>query len=127
MDNREIVNYEIIKIAVDKGYKGYNTYHQLIEWVFSELNENIIENNIQHLEFWYNLLKDCPLAYEFKGRVLEWFRILKYDLYINSMNTYFGYRISYNCNPSNAGNIGDSYNDAEHKGILEIFKMLKNE
>jgi len=51
------------------------TYHQLIEWVFEK---KFMTPKLQHiysefewLEMWYDVLKDCPLKFEYKGRVRE--------------------------------------------------------
>ena len=108
-------------------YISAPTYHQLINWIFTfkgVLATNAGDNyqdeqeiaNIEQtaiwLELWYNHLKDCPLAYEFKGRLLEWIRNNSEFSRLNLVELV-------DFENSN------SYKEAEHQGIIEIFNLLK--
>jgi ribosomal protein S27AE len=85
-------------------------------------------------------IKSYPLKYEFKGRLLEWLRKQKFSLFCHPYKKeYFHYtiiksgeNITYN-NSKLYGGIGlgegikfKTYEEAEHQGILEIFKRMKN-
>ncbi len=109
------------------------TYHQLIDWVFN-VNEDGIpttKQQLDRLELWYNLLKDCPLKNEFKGRLIEWFR--SNDLYIQ---TYWNKSHKVTVSILNDceitvhtdlfGEYFNSYKEAEHEGVLEMFKLMNN-
>ena len=103
MHNREeIVTLHLAKIAKEKNYpqnskygEDHNeinfiavapTYYKLITWIFSENNKvdcsvfaerakkEELSIQIEWLEFWYNLLKDCPLKSYFIYELLKWFR-----------------------------------------------------
>jgi hypothetical protein len=107
------------------------TYHQLIDWVFEDAEKHINLNpktTWGWIEFWYNLLKECPLKYEFKGRLLEWFRDNNITLSVTNLQdeNYSALVID------NKGSIKldgftlwNNYKEAENEGILEIFKFLK--
>lgn len=106
------------------------SWNQLIDWIFesikgSDNGSGNQYNNPIYLDFWYNHLKDCPLSYEFKGRLLEWFRKNNRILFITpriATNQYIiGISNPYQLPPENY----NTYEEAEHHGILEIFKLMK--
>ena len=124
------------------------TYPQLIDWVFNDAvsiialytsddsSKEYLKTFNEWLEFWYNLLKDCPLKYEFKGRLLEWFR--KNDYILNPVSDEetdkFGLKLQWYWDDSIQSFLRSrqseflyTYEEAEHKGIKEIFKLMKNE
>lgn len=84
----EIITNKIAKAVADKSIvnkEGINverytlvTYHQLINWIFKSLElldtDEPVYCPIKWIKEWYTLLKDCPLKYEFKGRLREWFK-----------------------------------------------------
>jgi len=59
-------------------YMSAPSYHQLIDWVFngsiSFSNRHNVLNFTQStwLEFWHTIFKNCPLKYEFTGRLAEY-------------------------------------------------------
>ena len=125
----------LIPLEADNIFKPTElTYHKLIDWIFSELHENILENNVQHLEFWYNLLKNCLLSYEFIGRLKEWFRNNNKFLHIILLiSGYSTFNIKWFDDDKDKfieipGGIktGD-WNTTENEGILQIFTLLKKE
>jgi len=116
-------------------YKINISYHQLIDWLFK--CKFLIEfNRLKELEFWYNLLKDCPLKYEFKGRLLEWFRSINRHLYIEpywinvedikELPEYCPWVIDEEMEGAEEPVFYKTYSEAEHNGILEVFKLIKN-
>lgn len=124
-------------------YFNAPTYHQLINWVFNSLGDLtkslkgslaypvLFNKNIEWLEYWYNQLKNCPLRYEFKGRLLEWFRkegnLL--TIFFSSRENWM-LRITIKGQQLKDGIYGEdyiTYERAENQGILEIFKLIKNE
>jgi len=104
------------------------TYNKLIDWIFEKVeqsNPKLIELLIPTLEHWYNLLKDCPLKYEFKGRLLAWFNLNSYYFHVdysevaNMYDAHFQKGIDgYTNKPV------DTPEKAEHNAILMIFKQL---
>lgn len=132
------------------------TYHQLIDWVFDSVKlldvDEPVDCPIEWLEFWYNLLKDCPLKYEFTGRLLNWFRNNNLHLSVTAVFvkdscihrqipfTYYDTKITGQTNKypivyssthseqcSKIGINYDTYEEAEDDGILKMFKLLKDE
>ena len=116
------------------------TWHQLIDWVFitEPNNKGVITTKIgntriaiERLEFWYNHLKDCPLSHEFNGRLLEWFRNNDIWFSINTNVLFIVSQIHFSSNgfKKDFEVILDTesldYKEAEHKGILEIFELMK--
>lgn len=77
-------------------------------------------------------IKDCPLKYEFKGRLLEWFRSNNISLDIKYLNSgLYNYYIRYINDEEDkfielVWKNKSSYKKAERQGILEIFKLMKN-
>jgi hypothetical protein len=160
----EIVEIKIAKIANEKGYKEYTdkvydlenlftgainvgetigdnelyapTYHQLIDWVFKIVKgaEALNIGNVEWFEFWYDILKDCPLKYEFKGRLLKWFEQNNYILQPNLIEQFteprkWGYELIYGSG-EDIINTDEEYTyntreEAENEGILKIFKLIK--
>jgi len=115
------------------------TYHQLIDWVFQEVKWHKGKTKIElvnWLEFWYNLLKDCPLKHELRGRLLEWLE--KNHCYIELSYDYFTYDVSIHYKMDNVitleSTLGDetpyciiSKDNAYILAIEECFKLLKND
>ena len=86
------------------------------------------------LEFWYNLLKDNSLKYEFKGRLLEWFYnnngwFIEPQVYDDESFEIIVWvnRTNNNCEEiySEIPISAKTYKEVEHQGILEVFKLLK--
>lgn len=123
------------------------SYKQTIEWVFSyvsttkktniDYGENkstegqesqSIRVRADWLEYWYELLKDCPLKYEFTGRLLSWFRQNKYVILETPTiadNTFSIYKWEYGKGWQCLTTV--DYFESMHDGILKIFKLIKND
>ena len=105
------------------------SYSQLIDWIFKynlDFSEEVEEGTkvwgmLEWLEFWYELLKDCPLKYEFKGRLLDWFNITGYEVIIS--NTYY-HILSTKKEFINTFST-KTKGVAEHEGIIKTFKLIK--
>jgi len=141
--SKEIVDKE----ATNVEQQTLITYHQLINWVFKSLelldNEEPVYCPITWIKEWYNLLKDCPLKYEFKGRLLEWFKSThnvnimvrpsieedyygKYEVDVYLMNDYATLLKTFidNATRKKVPVLYDSEEKAEHEAILYVFKQL---
>ena len=118
---RHTTNYNLVDNEWDDTASA-PTYHQLIDWVWQYVHTGS-RTKLEHLiwlELWYGTLKDCPLKGEFIYRLMGWFRdnnigsieTVNKGICVKGMkieDTFFGYE------------------QAEHEGIIQTFKLLKDE
>ena len=137
------LEHEEMSIAIN--YCDAPTYHQLIDWIFEQNNKvdcsvfveqapkKEIEIQRGWLKIWYDTLKDCPLKGEFKGRLMEWFRQLGYEIDIyRTMETIKSYNYGVLVEYWGADGTDElsnmyykDYIIAEHQSILHTFKHIQ--